>query len=120
MPLDPKLSAAIPIRRISSTVVPTASNGISRRRPSVSGHMRPCMAMRFTLTVASTMTSDAGAPTNFRSEEHTSELQSLMRISYAVFCLKTKYHKKQKLTHLTEQNHNNIKTTLKIYDYIII
>src|SRR3546814_7116396 len=27
-----------------------------------------------------------------RSEEHTSELQSLMRISYAVFCLKTKHH----------------------------
>src|SRR3546814_5131770 len=31
-----------------------------------------------------------------RSEEHTSELQSLMRISYAVFCLK-----KKKYTHLT-------------------
>src|SRR3546814_9834231 len=30
---------------------------------------------------------DAGIP---RSEEHTSELQSLMRISYAVFCLKKK------------------------------
>src|SRR3546814_3655263 len=29
-----------------------------------------------------------------RSEEHTSELQSLMRISYAVFCLKTKKNKK--------------------------
>src|SRR3546814_3209719 len=29
-----------------------------------------------------------GAQTRFRSEEHTSELQSLMRISYAVFCLK--------------------------------
>src|SRR3546814_6598905 len=28
--------------------------------------------------------------TGFRSEEHTSELQSLMRISYAVFCLKKK------------------------------
>src|SRR3546814_1331991 len=28
--------------------------------------------------------------TNSRSEEHTSELQSLMRISYAVFCLKKK------------------------------
>src|SRR3546814_9153056 len=27
-----------------------------------------------------------------RSEEHTSELQSLMRISYAVFCLKKKIH----------------------------
>src|SRR3546814_10899196 len=31
-----------------------------------------------------------GCPPNPRSEEHTSELQSLMRISYAVFCLKKK------------------------------
>src|SRR3546814_1162871 len=31
-----------------------------------------------------------------RSEEHTSELQSLMRISYAVFCLKKKKHKRRK------------------------
>src|SRR3546814_3585459 len=31
---------------------------------------------------------------NYRSEEHTSELQSLMRISYAVFCLKKKKKKK--------------------------
>src|SRR3546814_5208031 len=31
----------------------------------------------------------------FRSEEHTSELQSLMRISYAVFCLKKKKDNKQ-------------------------
>src|SRR3546814_1155622 len=35
-------------------------------------------------------------PAPRRSEEHTSELQSLMRISYAVFCLKQK--KKQKKT----------------------
>src|SRR3546814_6293537 len=34
-----------------------------------------------------------------RSEEHTSELQSLMRISYAVFCLKKKKHKYQILKH---------------------
>src|SRR3546814_8628035 len=32
------------------------------------------------------------ASTQQRSEEHTSELQSLMRISYAVFCLKKKSH----------------------------
>src|SRR3546814_1666061 len=32
-------------------------------------------------------------PAVARSEEHTSELQSLMRISYAVFCLKKKKHK---------------------------
>src|SRR3546814_6895910 len=33
---------------------------------------------------------DTAATTTDRSEEHTSELQSLMRISYAVFCLKKK------------------------------
>src|SRR3546814_1347403 len=33
-----------------------------------------------------------------RSEEHTSELQSLMRISYAVFCLKKKNEQQQKYT----------------------
>src|SRR3546814_2328098 len=36
-----------------------------------------------------------------RSEEHTSELQSLMRISYAVFCLK----KKKTNTHATTNDH---------------
>src|SRR3546814_9635258 len=35
----------------------------------------------------------AGHPVSLRSEEHTSELQSLMRISYAVFCLKKKMNK---------------------------
>src|SRR3546814_2400063 len=35
-----------------------------------------------------------GFDINGRSEEHTSELQSLMRISYAVFCLKKKKKKK--------------------------
>src|SRR3546814_9460374 len=34
------------------------------------------------------MTGDGGRQIVARSEEHTSELQSLMRISYAVFCLK--------------------------------
>src|SRR3546814_5265364 len=33
---------------------------------------------------------------SYRSEEHTSELQSLMRISYAVFCLKKKNHTQTK------------------------
>src|SRR3546814_10729716 len=36
-----------------------------------------------------------------RSEEHTSELQSLMRISYAVFCLKKKNNKKTTKTKIT-------------------
>src|SRR3546814_5863241 len=50
-----------------------------------------------------------------RSEEHTSELQSLMRISYAVFCLKKK--KKQKKTqmykNIREKNVTKTKQTIK-------
>src|SRR3546814_9265526 len=39
-----------------------------------------------------------GAVLGTRSEEHTSELQSLMRISYAVFCLKKKKNKERLAT----------------------
>src|SRR3546814_7445995 len=45
---------------------------------------------------------EARGSSDCRSEEHTSELQSLMRISYAVFCLK--------------KNNNNSSTLLKIKD----
>src|SRR3546814_2151244 len=45
----------------------------------------------------------AGGETSGRSEEHTSELQSLMRISYAVFCLKKK-NKKQYTTNVHNQH----------------
>src|SRR3546814_4482310 len=41
-----------------------------------------------------------------RSEEHTSELQSLMRISYAVFCLKKKKH--TKTIHTTKRRRKEI------------
>src|SRR3546814_6416263 len=41
-----------------------------------------------------------------RSEEHTSELQSLMRISYAVFCLKKKNTKMTQTIQPTVQNNN--------------
>src|SRR3546814_7344055 len=43
-----------------------------------------------------------GEPLGDRSEEHTSELQSLMRISYAVFCLKKK--KKPNKHNITQQS----------------
>src|SRR3546814_5508215 len=39
-----------------------------------------------------------------RSEEHTSELQSLMRISYAVFCLKKKKQEREKYKNINKQN----------------
>src|SRR3546814_2243622 len=62
---------------------------------AVGGHGGPlaesqgCIIYRIPL-----FASDAGCT---RSEEHTSELQSLMRISYAVFCLKKKKKRKQKI-----------------------
>src|SRR3546814_2917030 len=46
-----------------------------------------------------------------RSEEHTSELQSLMRISYAVFCLKKKNtHTQPKLRQINTKAHNKLST----------
>src|SRR3546814_8935359 len=54
------------------------------------------------------LSQDASGPCpGSRSEEHTSELQSLMRISYAVFCLK-----KKKKSHNTD--HDNITTTNRV------
>src|SRR3546814_2717051 len=48
----------------------------------------------------------------FRSEEHTSELQSLMRISYAVFCLK----KKNKYNNYTRDNKRIINNHIYYYN----
>src|SRR3546814_1883651 len=51
----------------------------------------PCCS-KITRTRSPMSTASTGQPTMLvvRSEEHTSELQSLMRLSYAVFCLKKK------------------------------
>src|SRR3546814_9016961 len=71
------------------------SDPMNRRLPS---------APRISIPVAITKTQTGG-----RSEEHTSELQSLMRISYAVFCLKKKNQiKKENSTHIiyTKIKHN--------------
>src|SRR3546814_1263484 len=54
------------------------------------------------LTGDSTAVANAVAKELNRSEEHTSELQSLMRISYAVFCLKKKNNKNHKSGHTHE------------------
>src|SRR3546814_5920387 len=51
-------------------------------------------------------------PRKTRSEEHTSELQSLMRISYAVFCLKTKQTQHLHMNINTKIYTNNTKTTI--------
>src|SRR3546814_9633174 len=49
---------------------------------------------------------------NIRSEEHTSELQSLMRISYAVFCLKKKIQCTQQCKKISYHNITFITTNI--------
>src|SRR3546814_8405647 len=64
---------------------------------------------------------------SIRSEEHTSELQSLMRISYAVFCLKNKNkkHKYQTSKHQGYQIYDSEAHTLTVlyqhlhYDHVV-
>src|SRR3546814_6845648 len=55
-------------------------------RSIASGKMAVNLEMRFWINIETALCGSA-----IRSEEHTSELQSLMRISYAVFCLKKKH-----------------------------
>src|SRR3546814_8950253 len=56
-----------------------------------------------TLNLAEPLAAVPGELAEWRSEEHTSELQSLMRISYAVFCLK-KYTERHTRDHTTTPN----------------
>src|SRR3546814_1812100 len=74
---------------------PPADNGRSTAIPSADREIDACL-VRSCQPVSAV--SRLPKPTDgIRSEEHTSELQSLMRISYAVFCLKKK--KKHQKTH---------------------
>src|SRR3546814_2629669 len=62
-------------------------------RPSRSRFSSACWRMRVRSAPRIVFRAEARSESNCRytrSEEHTSELQSLMRISYAVFCLKKK------------------------------
>src|SRR3546814_4459729 len=112
------LSGAIPaaaqvkIGVVTSATGPTAMVGIPQKNTV------PLLPTKIgDLTVEYISLDDASDPTqtvtafkkliseekvDARSEEHTSELQSLMRISYAVFCLKKK--RKQK-THIKQTQH---------------
>src|SRR3546814_6299825 len=72
-------------------------HAIPRLKSCQSGFLGRTFAIRNIFLKATAIPRNSTA--NRRSEEHTSELQSLMRISYAVLCLKKK--KTQDYTHLT-------------------
>src|SRR3546814_1368209 len=77
-----------------SPTKPAISNLETLSRISEMLHSRRLRSTLFAGMVAAlgATTSLAPARGSWRSEEHTSELQSLMRISYAVFCLQKKKH----------------------------
>src|SRR3546814_6917337 len=76
------VQAVLPMEEIVPVpLAPSRVVGIATKR----GHV---------LTVIDARAAITGDRSSERSEEHTSELQSLMRISYAVFCLKKKTNNK--------------------------
>src|SRR3546814_4133100 len=66
------------------------SAAITASHIAVVDALPPRSAVRCPVSSARDTAASIRSATSARSEEHTSELQSLMRISYAVFCLKKK------------------------------
>src|SRR3546814_4898813 len=87
------------------------------------GYFTRRIPVQATATYPEGWTAVAGLPATkrgrdyvYRSEEHTSELQSLMRLSYAVFCLKKQttvnHHQNSRPHHRTPDSHQ---TLINIY-----
>src|SRR3546814_2906335 len=99
----PTVDLPMPIEPVSATFImpPPLSSGLScgQHRDvvigqlAVAGHQDQVLGLRL-----GDQHAVEGVAMQQRSEEHTSELQSLMRISYAVFCLKKKKHTRSNLS----------------------
>src|SRR3546814_1172478 len=85
-----------PGARRAARALPYVYSRLDRGAPSLSSHKATWPVKR-----------PRGGGFGERSEEHTSELQSLMRISYAVFCLKKKTKKQKRIQRKadTERQH---------------
>src|SRR3546814_7230287 len=81
---QPVVALLMIVNRLQPLFVPFGD--IADMPQPVVGDANPQIVERRTDTAAAVVTDDH----DVRSEEHTSEIQSLMRISYAVFCLKKK------------------------------
>src|SRR3546814_6961656 len=78
----------------------------------VPGRVAPCWRMEIEDRTFALSVRHTGKLATYRSEEHTSELQSLMRISYAVFCLKQKNNTQNANTITISQLNNTHRITL--------
>src|SRR3546814_3193486 len=100
--------AAAPARLFDDAI-----GGRVDRLSGPSGHVDPGVHRRTAVEgiVADAEVAGERIAAHRRSEEHTSELQSLMRISYAVFCLKKKNKKKQRIKKKSTSNTRTTSTT---------
>src|SRR3546814_8517081 len=80
-----------PPRAIVSSRISLSGLFRTSRRARISERLRPA-AVRSQETITGSIGSRIPAETLDRTEEHTSELQSLMRTSYAGFCLQIQIH----------------------------
>src|SRR3546814_6869223 len=88
------------VPRVSPQAGPESATGralssmrkVKQWRPAPCAHCRACRRCRSLSAELSVAKFAHSTKASARSEEHTSELQSLMRISYAVFCFKKKTH----------------------------
>src|SRR3546814_2878543 len=83
-------------RRIALMVGPPSIDRSTSARVSTASGAWPAWASAFDSAMVKQAACAAAISSSGRSEEHTSELQSLMRISYAVFCLKKKKQKQRR------------------------
>src|SRR3546814_1040637 len=83
-----KASSPLLVSVCFTSALSTAGGTVQTSAPSLAASIT-CIGWRMLATSTSVLK---------RSEEHTSELQSLMRISYAVFCLKKKNHHSKQIT----------------------
>src|SRR3546814_10504425 len=97
-----RLAPLMSIRYVAASQVAPPATSAPIQPPCTYGMASVRSALRRNAIIAMTISS--------RSEEHTSELQSLMRISYAVFCLKKK-NKTRKMTTI-----NNIDSTTELHN----
>src|SRR3546814_4912740 len=112
------VSSPAPPKRMSSPAPPLSTSALAPPRiasspaPPVTSRLPPVTRLPSTVSVSSVFTSSVPPSTPSppkpvtRSEEHTSELQSLMRISYAVFCLKKKKQQRTKIQYVDRNQQN--------------
>src|SRR3546814_8435081 len=96
-PRSKRTDTLFPYTTLFRSIYHVEYNGVAvhrsrgKRERRLSGHPKRACVEQYVHTLQRGV-GDRLNGSRYRSEEHTSELQSLMRISYAVFCLKKKKH----------------------------